>query len=636
MFRSNSAFRKLARYVRPYNLWVFITVIASLSLAAIDIILGKAIEQMAQGTFSSTRNMIYLVVGMTLIGMPCKFVMRYASARFSVSALRDLRGDLVHKFCDLPVSSVERKFTGDLVSRLTNNTAMLQNFFIQQFANLFYLPLVFTASLTLLLMTSWKLVLASLALMPVGMLITSLMSRPIEKYSEQLQEKMAHLNAVGQDAIGGIPIVKAFNMQAVLLKKYMVITEEVVRRGLGLEKRYASITPVGVMMLATPIILVIVYGGYLIQHGELNAGGIVLFLYLISFILQPVAMLPTIISQMKEAGGAAKHLFEVLDWPDERQGGEITSAGQDRGDKVLRLEDDADREACQVSQASGSETDGAESDDDAAVVVVSFEHLTFGYNEGNTVLKDISFQVRQGETVAIVGASGGGKSTIFKLLCGFNEPGEHAGAVQLFGKSLTDWNLTSLRRHISMVSQEPSLFPATIAENIGYGRLEATREEIVEAAKAAHAHDFIVQLPEGYETILSERGGGLSGGQKQRISIARALLKNAPLLLLDEPTSALDSQSEAQVQIAMNAAMHNRTVLVIAHRLSTVRQANRIIVLDQGSIVESGTHEELLGRDGEYRKLYLQNFEEEQHTAENGHSMPEERSEKRDLQAGVL
>lgn len=201
---------------------------------------------------------------------------------------------------------------------------------------------------------------------------------------------------------------------------------------------------------------------------------------------------------------------------------------------------------------------------------------------------------------------------------------------------MTDWNLTSLRSHISMVSQEPSLFPATIAENIGYGRLEATREEIVEAAKAAHAHDFIVQLPEGYETLLSERGGGLSGGQKQRISIARALLKNAPLLLLDEPTSALDSQSEAQVQNAMNAVMQNRTVLVIAHRLSTVRQANRIIVLDQGSIVESGSHEELLGRDGVYRKLYLKNFEEEQHTAENGNSLPEERGERRDLQAGVL
>jgi subfamily B ATP-binding cassette protein MsbA len=295
------------------------------------------------------------------------------------------------------------------------------------------------------------------------------------------------------------------------------------------------------------------------------------------------------------------------------------------------LKDDADGEANRMSEG------GAESDDDVdSVAVVSFEHLTFGYDEGNTVLKDISFQAGQGDMVAIVGASGGGKSTIFKLLCGFNEPGEHAGTIQLFGKSLTDWNLTSLRSHISMVSQESSLFPATIAENIGYGRLEATREEIVEAAKAAHAHDFIVQLPEGYETLLSERGGGLSGGQKQRISIARALLKNAPLLLLDEPTSALDSQSEAQVQNAMNAVMQNRTVLVIAHRLSTVRQANRIIVLDQGSIVESGSHEELLGRDGVYRKLYLKNFEEEQHTAENGNSLPEERSERRDLQAGVL
>ncbi|GLI08027.1 ABC transporter ATP-binding protein [Paenibacillus tyrfis] len=600
MSKRNPAFSRLARYVKPYFPWVAVTVLASLCVAAIDIVLGKAIERLAEGTIGSPVAMILMVLAMVLVGMPCKFMIKYASAKFSVSALRDLRNELADRFGDLTMSNVERRFTGDLVSRLTNNTAVLQNFFIQHFANLFYLPVVFIGALTLLLLTSWKLVLSSLVLMPLGIVLAALLNKPIQSYSAQLQEKISELNVVAQDAIGGIAIVKAFNMQAAFLKKYSLIMDEVIRQGLRMEKRYAAITPIGVALFSTPIILVIAFGGYLIAQGELSAGGIVLFLYLITFILQPISMLPTMISQIKEAAGAAQHLFEALDWPTER-----------KGSMNLPVR--------------------------PAAAPVRFEAVTFSYDGETKVLDGISFQVNEGETVAFVGGSGGGKSTLFKLLCGFYEPGPDGdGTIEVFGRPLSDWDPSELRARLSLVSQESYLFPATIAENIGYGRADATREEIVEAAKAAHAHEFIMQLPQGYETPLGERGGGLSGGQKQRIAIARAFLKDTPLLLLDEPTSALDSHSEALVQSALKSMMGGRTVLVIAHRLSTVRQADRIIVLDQGRIAESGTHDELLRHNGVYSKLYVQQFAaaEDEDTAGLDRSQAA-RGGERDLQAGV-
>nr|WP_233455030.1 ABC transporter ATP-binding protein [Paenibacillus elgii] len=598
--KRNPVFSRLARYVKPYFPWVAVTVFASLCVAAIDIVLGKAIERLAEGTIGSPLAMIFMILGMVLVGMPCKFVIKYASSKFSVSALKDLRNELVDRFGDLTMSSVERRFTGDLVSRLTNNTAVLQNFFIQHFANLFYLPVVFIGALTLLLLTSWKLVLSSLVLMPLGLVLAALLNKPIQSYSAQLQEKISELNVVAQDAIGGIAIVKAFNMQAAFLKKYTLIMDEVIRQGLRMEKRYAAITPIGVALFSTPIILVIAFGGYLIAQGELSAGGIVLFLYLITFILQPISMLPSMISQIKEAAGAAQHLFEALDWPTER-----------KGSMNLPVR--------------------------PAAAPVRFEAVTFSYDGETKVLDGISFQVNEGETVAIVGGSGGGKSTLFKLLCGFYEPEpEGGGMIEVFGRPLADWEPAELRARLSLVSQESYLFPATIAENIGYGRADATREEIVEAAKAAHAHEFILQLPQGYETPLGERGGGLSGGQKQRIAIARAFLKDTSLLLLDEPTSALDSHSEALVQSALKSMMGGRTVLVIAHRLSTVRQADRIIVLDQGRIAESGTHDELLRHNGVYSKLYVQQFAtaEDEDTAGLDRSQAARRGE-RGLQAGV-
>ncbi|WP_281887486.1 ABC transporter ATP-binding protein [Paenibacillus sp. YYML68] len=589
-------FRRLIRYTKPYTFWVALTVIASLVIAAIDIILAEYIKRLVDGQIQSASEIIKIIAVLLVVGIPCRYIIKYASARFSVKALRDLRNQLVRRIGDMPVSSVESKLSGDLVSRLTNDTAILQNFFIQQFANLFYLPVVFVGALVFLLMTSWKLVLSSIVLLPVGMAIAALLSNSMRSFSEELQKKVGGLNALAQDSIKGLPIMKAFNMQAVFIQKYSLLIQEAVNQSLKLERRYAALGPVGILSLSAPIVFVIIYGGHLISIGELNAGGIVLFLYLLTFIMQPIALVPAMFAQIEEASGAARRLFEALDWPSERQSG--------NSEPVSSKE-----------------------------IPVQFTNVTFSYNEDAPVLDQVSLELRTGEKVAIVGPSGGGKSTIFKLLCGFYEHQEGQGEIRVFGRSLHEWDLTSLRALLSMVSQESFLFPTTVAENIAYGHPDATREDVMKAAKAAHAHDFIMKLPEGYETVLQERGGGLSGGQKQRIAIARAFLKSAPILLMDEPTSALDTQSEALVQQALDQLMANSSVLVIAHRLSTVLSADRIIVLDHGRIVESGTHEELLQLNGVYKRLYLYQLSLDDETGSV--SRLDERSEDNALKASV-
>jgi ABC-type multidrug transport system fused ATPase/permease subunit len=263
--------------------------------------------------------------------------------------------------------------------------------------------------------------------------------------------------------------------------------------------------------------------------------------------------------------GIAAHLFELTDENKERTNGEIFDLKKD-------------------------------------VPAVEFTDVSFKYDNEKKILENLNFQVLRGEKIALIGSSGGGKTTLFKLLCGFY--GAQSGLIKLYGIDMNKWSLSALRSLIALVSQDIHLFPGTIAENIGYGAPEPSLDEVINAAKAANAHDFIMELPKGYNTIIGEDGARLSGGEKQRISIARAILKDAPILLLDEPTSALDTQSEALVQEVFNKIMKNKTEIVIAHRLSTIKECDRVLVLDQGTIMETGSHEELLLKDGVYKKLY--------------------------------
>jgi ABC-type multidrug transport system fused ATPase/permease subunit len=315
-----------------------------------------------------------------------------------------------------------------------------------------------------------------------------------------------------------------------------------------------------------------VCGGYLALTGRVTPGGLFAFMYLLHFLIEPLSSGPDLIAALRAATGTAGRIVEVMHRPVERADGQVFEA-------------------------------------DPAKPAIRYEDVSFGYGEQTHVLDGVSFSISHHKMVALVGHSGSGKSTVLKLLCGFYEP--RAGGVELYGRGLGEWNLESLRRQLALVAQDTYLFPASIAENISYGRPGATMGEIIEAAKMANAHRFILELPDGYSTLVGERGNRLSGGERQRIGIARAILKDAPILLLDEPTSALDTQSESLIQEALERFMQGRTVLVIAHRLSTIKHADEIFVLDGGRVAERGTHEDLIGQGGVYRQLYLKQFESE-------------------------
>jgi ABC-type multidrug transport system fused ATPase/permease subunit len=433
-------------------------------------------------------------------------------------------------------------------------------------------PVVFLLGFTYMYMLSWKLLLATCILIPISSILYDKVVKPMQVHSRKEMEHLARANAVTQDAIRGIYIIKAFNLQNILAKKFRQIAEDVRNEGLAIDRRAGIEFAVFLLLRYTPQLVAPLYGGYLAFHGEITVGALIASNYLIWMIFIPVETMLGWIRQLREVAPAVERVFAVLDQPIEE-----------------------------------THQHGFQPFPDAPAF--RFDKVNFKYNDETQILHDFSLSVDKGKAVALVGPSGCGKSTVLKILCGFYRP--QSGHIHVEGNDILQSDLYEVRKRVSLVSQETYLFPTTIAENIAYGRQGATRDEIIAAARAANAHDFISAQPEGYETQVGEWGSKLSGGEKQRIALARAILKDAPILLLDEPTSALDAQSEAILQEALERFMRGRTVLVIAHRLSTIRNVDEIIVLEGGRLRERGTHQELMRADSLYKRLYLKQTTQE-------------------------
>ncbi|MFL7812622.1 MAG: ABC transporter ATP-binding protein [Anaerolineales bacterium] len=510
-------------------------------------------------------QLVILAAGAMVIDAILKYYSRIVSTRYEIYTIRDLRNRVSAHIQRLPISYIDSVHSGDLVSRLNNDMDRIAQL-PRRASELVMQPVVFLLGFSYLLFLSWKLLLATCILIPVSAVLYDKVVKPMQAHSQKELEHLARANAVTQDAIQGIYIIKAYNLQKLLTEKYQKIAENVRKEGLEIDRRRALEFAVFLMLRYIPQLVAPLYGGYLAFRGEISVGALIASNYLIWMVFIPVETMLGWIRSLREVAPAVERVFEILDQP---------------------AEDGIAGEFAPVKDAKA----------------VSFESVSFHYGEETQILDDFTLEVDEGQVVALVGSSGCGKSTVLKLLCGFYRPQQ--GEIRIAGQDIVLSGIREARKRVSLVSQETYLFPTTIAENIAYGKVGASQQEIEEAARAANAHDFITGLPQGYQTQVGEWGSRLSGGEKQRISLARAILKDAPILLLDEPTSALDAQSEAVVQEALERFMQGRTVLVIAHRLATIKNVDQIVVLDQGRLVECGTHAELMGSETLYQRLYL-------------------------------
>ena len=501
--------------------------------------------------------------GVALVEMISTYFRGSSVSALGALAVRDVRTKLTAKILRLPLPTIESYHSGDLVSRFSNDLDQTSALY-RRAPDYIHQPLQLVGGLLFMLWISPKLTLVVCAAMPISVYIFDRVVRPMQQHSGNKMEALAKANASFQDAIRGSAIVRAFGLQNLLGDRFRRHAEDVERHDRKNQIRnMLSFIPF-LTLRYIPQLLVPIYGGLLAFRGEISVGDLLAVNWLIWPVFLPLEAFLAWIREVRQAAPALQRTFEILDAPPER-----------------------------VSGAALDPKNGADP--------IAFDHVTFGYNGNGSVLSGMSFRVRRGATVALVGSSGCGKTTILKVLCGFVEPSE--GAVRLYGEPLHSLSLASARDHISLMAQDPFLFPVTIAENITQGRSSASIEEIEHAARAAHAHDFITELPDGYESPVGELGSRLSVGQRQRICLARMILKDAPIVLLDEPTAALDTQSESVVLEALGRLAEGKTTVLVSHRLSTLKRADEILIVDGGAIRASGTHDELYATDPFYREF---------------------------------
>jgi subfamily B ATP-binding cassette protein MsbA len=527
------------------------------------------------GTHSEALIKICIVI---IIAFFLKNISGYLQAYFMAyveqGLVKDIRNEVYRHLHTLSLGYFTSERTGNLISRITNDVNIINTGISATFLNLVREPLLIVVFLMIAVSINWRLTLISLLVLPFALYFISKLGLRLHKESRISQERMADITSVLQETISGVKVVKAFGMEEFENKKFQTQTWRYFKSLLKITRIRNLASPITEFLSVVAGVVIIWYGGMqVLELGTMRASEFLTFLIAIFQIMPPVKELTSVNNRIQESTSAAKRVFEILDIePDIKE-----------APNAIELKEFKDE--------------------------IVFENVWFSYNgtkNGDFILKGINLKVKKGEILAIVGPSGAGKSTLVDLIPRFYDPTE--GRILIDGIDLRMIKIKSLRDKIGIVTQETILFNDTIRNNIAYGLEDCPIDKIIEVAKAANAHDFIMQLPNGYDTVIGERGMKLSGGQRQRISIARALLKNPPILILDEATSNLDAESEILVQEAIERLMQNRTVFVIAHRLSTIRNADRIIVIDNGRIVQEGRHEELIHQDGLYKKLYEMQF----------------------------
>ena len=576
---------KLLSYLRPYRAKffgaMFFLLLSSLVGLAFPWFIGGLINA-AQGKATS-KFLPASIQGIGILALLVLFGQGFVSffrilwfVQVAESSLADIRRDTYFKLITLPMNFFSNRRVGELNSRISADLSQIQDTLTTTLAEMTRQLVLLIGGIAFLAIISIKLTLSLLVVLPVLIVIAIFFGRFIRKISRKAQDKLAESNTIVEETLQGIANVKAFVNESFEAGRYSTNIREVANIAITGAKYRGLFASFIVFGLFGAIVAVVAYGCLLVSHNELSGGDLITFALYSAFVGSAMGSFPEMYANVQRAVGASERVLEIL-----AEEGEDVSIN------------DTENE---IKQKISGE--------------IAFEHVNFHYPSRTEieVLKDVSFEAGRGQRIALVGPSGSGKSTTAALILQFYHP--QNGTILFDGIPANNFSLTDIRNQVAIVPQDVLLFGGTIRENIAYGKLKATEAEVLRAAERANAHEFIKSFPEGYETIVGERGVKLSGGQRQRIAIARALLKNPSILILDEATSSLDSESERLVQEALEELMKNRTSIIIAHRLSTIRDADKIIVLEKGKVIESGTHDELVGNEkGLYRYLSQLQFE---------------------------
>ena len=581
-----TAMKRLLNYMKRYRLQLAVMMIFAVGSTIFNIVgpkvLGKATTELYEGLvskisggagidFGKIGEILLFALGLYLISSAFSFIQGFIMTGISNQVTYNLRKDISAKINKIPLKYFESRTHGEILSRITNDIDTLQTSINQSFTQLITSVTMLIGVLIMMLSINVYMTVAAILILPISMMIIGKVMKHSQKYFQQQQKYLGEVNGQVEEIYSGHNVVKAFNKEEDVIREFEKTNEKLYTTGWRSQFFSGMMMPIMQFVGNLGYVMVALLGGFLVIKEKVMVGDIQAFFQYIRNFTQPIQQIAQVTNMLQSSAAAAERVFEFLDEEEEDQ----------------TVENPVD-----ITNIEGN---------------VEARHVAFGYQPEHLIIHDFSGDVKAGQKVAIVGPTGAGKTTMIKLLMRFYDV--NSGEILIDGHNIKDFNRIQLRELFGMVLQETWLFHGTIMENIRYGRLDATDEEVIAAAKAAHAHHFIMSQPGGYQMVLNEETSNISQGQKQLLTIARAILADNKILILDEATSSVDTRTEERIQAAMDNLMKGRTSFVIAHRLSTIRDADLILVMKDGDIIEQGTHQSLLAANGFYANLYNSQFE---------------------------